>query len=345
MTVRLHRSKFRADFMVDGVRYREIFDTMIEAEVWELQARTAVKMGKPLPEAVRQIAPNSTLQTLGGVYKHTCKAHWESIKSGYDQRRNGLRFVDFVGHNMPTAAAFTPEQLVGYLEELRRLLCSNGTINRHMSAISKMARVALKARLIDGMPDILWQKEGPGRLRTYTKDEVAGIIKLGRQWGYDREADLFQFLIDTGCRLGEAGKARWEDFGKDEAGNFASVTFHGDITKTDHTRTIPLFPASREALKRRRLASAGDRGPFQGVNSNTVKKQWYRIREALRLGDEATLHTFRHTRATWFAQGGFDVWRIQKWMGHRALATTRKYTHLVTNDLDIMVVEKQFTKQ
>jgi integrase len=146
--------------------------------------------------------------------------------------------------------------------------CSNGTINRHLSAVSKMARVAWKGRQIDQMPELPWQKEGAGRLRTYTKEEVGGIINLARRWGYEREADLFQFLIDTGGRLGEVAKARWKDFGKD----FASVTFHGDTTKTDQTRTIPLFPTSREALARRWMASAGERGPFTGMNSARTRK-------------------------------------------------------------------------
>jgi integrase len=322
--------------MVDGVRYREVFDTLVEAEVWELEARTALKLGKPLPEPIKPAAPDSAFQTLGGVYKHTCKTHWETIASGYDQRRNGRRFVDFVGHNMPPSAAFTSIKADEYLAELRRLRCSNGTINRHLSAVSKMARVALRAKVIEEMPDLPWQKEGKGRLRTYTKDEVAGIIKIANQWGYEREADLFQFLIDTGARLGESAKVRWQDFGKD----FESVTFYADITKTDQTRTIPLFPASRAALRRRWTVSAGDRGPFTGMDSARTRKPWYRIREFLKLGDEATLHTFRHTRATWFAQEGRDFWRIQKWMGHASLATTRKYTHLVANDLDSMLVEK-----
>jgi len=332
MAVTLHRSRFRTEFMVSGVRYRETFASLVEAQAWELKARADLLLGKPVPKPTLPLREVASLDTMAGLYEHTSKVHWTAIRSGVDQRRNAKRFLDFVGPKISPVGAYTTEQLGAYVAELRHSRCSNGTINRHLSALSKMARIAWKARLLSEMPEIPWQKEGVGRTRTYTKDEVAAIIKLANQFGYEREADLFQFLIDTGCRLGEAGKVRWEDFGKD----FASVTFHGDITKTGTDRTIPLFPSAQLALKRRRLASAGDRGPFTGVNSNTVKKQWYRVRSKLELGDDATLHTFRHTRATWFAADGFDFWRIQKWMGHLSLSTTRRYTHLVSNDLDVM---------
>lgn len=334
MAIREKGGKYLADFMVDGVRYREVFPSKVEAEAWELQSRAALKLGQPIQK--REFNPTAAaggLDTLGGLFNHVVKLHWTNAKSAADQKRNGQRFVDFVGSKVPTRSAFTPEKLADFLAELKASGCSNGTINRYFSNVSKMARVALKADRLDKMPDIPWQKEGPGRTIAFTREEVAAIIRLAGHWGYTREADMFQFLIDTGCRLGEAEKVRWSDFSE----GFRSVTFARDITKTASDRTVPLFPTSVAALERCRLATGELARPFQDVSGARLRKAWYRIKEHLKLADETTIHTLRHTRCTWFALEGWDFWRIQKWMGHSSLSTTRRYTNLVSNDLDVMV--------
>lgn len=49
MTVRT-RFRFMADFMTAGTRHRELFDTAEAAEAWELAARSALKLGQPVPK-------------------------------------------------------------------------------------------------------------------------------------------------------------------------------------------------------------------------------------------------------------------------------------------------------
>ena len=334
MTVRAKGNKFMADFMVAGTRYREVFDSRVEAEAWEHQTRGNLKLGKPVER--KKAAPaisGGGLDTTGGLLKHVYDVHWAALSSGADQQRNAKRFVDFVGANVPPSSAFTVEELGRFVNHLRRVRCSNATINRHLSTVSKMARVATRARRLPHMPEIPWQKESGGRTRTFTPEEVEAVVNTARTWGYEAEAGIFRFLIDTGCRLGELQKVRWKDFSED----LTRVTFFGDITKNDSDRTIPLFPSSTAVLKQRRLTTGHMSGPFRDVTGPRLRKVWYRIRDRLRLGDDAKIHTFRHTRATWFAAQGQDFFRIQKWMGHRSLSTTRLYTHLVTNDLDTMV--------
>lgn len=334
MAVRQRGTKFLADFMVAGIRYREMFTSPTEAQAWEFQTRADLALGKPVEK--REFNPTAAaggLDALRGLFNHVVRVHWSAAKSAADQKRNAQRFVDFVGGKVPPKSAFSAEKLGDFLAELKASGCSNGTINRYFSNVSKMARVALKADRLDKMPDIPWQKEGPGRTIAFTKGEVAAIIRLAELWGYQREADMFQFLIDTGCRLGEAEKVRWSDFSE----GFRSVTFARDITKTASDRTVPLFPTSVAALERCRLATGELGRPFQDVKGARLRKAWYRIKEHLKFPEETTIHTLRHTRCTWFALEGWDFWRIQKWMGHSSLSTTRRYTNLVSNDLDVMV--------
>ncbi|MFG1362116.1 tyrosine-type recombinase/integrase [Xanthobacter versatilis] len=340
MTARQQHKKYLGDFTAGGVRHRRMFNSKEEAEAWELQSRANLALGKSVQR--RQHAPakhiasvaQDGLNTVQGLLEHVSRVYWAGTKSATTQVRNAQRFANFVGRKVAPEDAFGPEILGSYVSLLRASGCVGGTINRHLAAVSKMARVAAKARKIGTMPDIPWQREGPGRTLVFTRDEVDAILLQARQWGFVREADMFQFLVDTGCRLGEAEKVRWDDFTE----GFRSVTFARDITKTASDRTIPLFPTSIEALKRRQRGAEHLPGPFHDVGRSRLRRVWLRIKAELKLDKGATIHTLRHTRCTWFAREGWDFWRIQKWMGHSALVTTRRYTNLVSNDLDAMVL-------
>jgi site-specific recombinase XerD len=40
-----------------------------------------------------------------------------------------------------------------------------------------------------------------------------------------------------------------------------------------------------------------------------------------------TPHTLRHTRGTWLAQEGLDLWKIAGWLGQDFATTQKIYTH------------------
>ena len=59
-----------------------------------------------------------------------------------------------------------------------------------------------------------------------------------------------------------------------------------------------------------------------GLNANGTKRR-----------DRITLHSLRHTFASWLAIAGVSLRRIQELLGHKSIVTTERYSHLGANGL------------
>jgi integrase len=46
-----------------------------------------------------------------------------------------------------------------------------------------------------------------------------------------------------------------------------------------------------------------------------------------------TLHTLRHTFASWYLMNGGDIFKLQKMLGHASIQMTLRYSHLAKQDL------------
>lgn len=331
MAVRQKASKWYADFVLQGKRYREFgFDTPGEAEAWELEARAALLRGKPLPfgpKDTRAPPASADVRTIEGLVNHVVKVRWASMKSRVSEETARL-YVRWTGPLTHTVDALSANSIHDYVAHLRDTGRSGSTINRHLAAISRLMHTAISLNLIARKVELPRQREGEGRIRWFTEEEEAALLLTLRQWGAHRELDLFIFLADTGARLGEARKLEWVDIASQER----SVTFWE--TKAGNHRTVPLTERARAALRGRRLAEVGKSGPFQSINASTLRSLWDRLRTHHPFLQNAVVHTFRHTCASRLVQNGVDIMRVRMWMGHKAIATTLRYAHLAPRHLD-----------
>jgi integrase len=219
--------------------------------------------------------------------------------------------------------ALTPEKVDAYVKwRETEKKNSSATINRHLSAISVLQRHAKRLKLISETFELGWQREGQGRLRYYEDHEVEAILALLDSWSLPRYRDLVIFLVDTGARLGEAEKLQWRDI------RGRSITF--EDTKNGLTRTVTGTPRVMDVFSR----MAGGDGPFAWLDRQHLRTTWDRVRTHLNLGDDAVVHTFRHTCASRLVQRGVDLYRVQRWMGHKNIATTMRYAHLAPKHLE-----------
>ena len=68
------------------------------------------------------------------------------------------------------------------------------------------------------------------------------------------------------------------------------------------------------------LPSHCPRAAFRGAFRTALKQS--------RLNKRASVHTLRHSWATYLLEAGVNLRLIQEWLGHHSPATTSVYTHL-----------------
>lgn len=223
---------------------------------------------------------------------------------------------------------FNQEMLDSIIGALRARGNSNATINRKISALSKLLRKAYKMGDIHSLPEFRRQKERAGRIRFLEREEEDALFAAIR----NRSEDAYRlavFLVDTACRLGEGLGLIWNDI-QGTRGSFW-------ITKSGRSRTVPLTVRAQKAVEipRGRL-----KGPFAMLQQIRFRAIWNEAKTEVGLGadEQVVPHILRHTCASRLVQGGIDMRRIQMWLGHQTLQMTMRYAHLATNDLDACVV-------
>ncbi|WP_407976262.1 tyrosine-type recombinase/integrase [Brucella pseudogrignonensis] len=247
-----------------------------------------------------------------GSHKYNVKSFLGEI----DEILKGVRF-----------SGFDQEVLDSVIGSLRERGNSNATINRKMAALSKLLRKAHKMGDIYNLPEFVRQKERAGRIRFLEYEEEKRLFAAVKARCEDSYR-LSIFLVDTGCRLGEAIGLTWNDIQEHR------VTFW--LTKSNRSRTVPLTKRARKSTD---IAHERLKGPFSMLNQVRFRQIWNDAKIEVGLGtdDQVVPHILRHTCASRLVRGGIDIRRVQMWLGHQTLQMTMRYAHLATHDLDSCV--------
>jgi integrase len=318
MTVIARGSGWQASIVHDGRRYRRQFKSEIEAKVWERNQQARIVLGHR-PEAV----VGGTSMTLGKLLDAVDSAVWRNLRSYETLLGNAKDVVGFLGADRPIDTVDS-EAVEAVCSEMRHRGLSNGTINRKVSALSRMLGYAKRMGWLRDVPHMQRQPEFEGRVRWLTRDEEQRVVDELLFRGRGDLASLVRFLAETGLRVGEALRLRWRDC-SDEA-----VTVWE--TKNGSSRTVPLTSLAREALFAMPL---GGERPYGNVKQSPFNHQWDLVRGALGFADDSQFvpHCLRHTCASRLVQAGVEIAVVQKWLGHKTIQMTLRYAHLSPRNL------------
>lgn len=184
------------------------------------------------------------------------------------------------------------------------------TINRSLAALKKALSIAWEL----GMTEV---NHGASvkSLPPNNKREVfltpAQVLKLAEHCAEPVQAAIWIALY-TGARRGEILAMQPEDVDKN------ILTIHARNTKTLRSRVIPIVKPLRPWLKHLPL-------PYK--NFEGLKTGFQRGRAAAGM-EHVNFHDLRHSCASMLVASGADLYTVSKILGHAAITTTQRYSHL-----------------
>ncbi len=345
MPITVRGKKFQATVHAKGKRYRRQFPTIKDAQLWELQQLTAIATGETPQVSTTSTQSSSTAslpQTLREGFDYTYKTSWIDIASGKEMRRNGDMILKCLGKDIPLVDV-DKLCLDGIVSCLREQGNKNGTINRKLTALSKVLKTAEELGVIPKKPKIPFLKEETHRIRWYTDEELEEMISFSLSHVSVAFGRYLRFMADTGLRQGEAAALRWEDH------RWADAIYIRN-SKNGLPRAIPLTGAALEALMWRRAAkSCDDRdstnfdkaslGPWSMLTPSILRQYWAAVRKHMGWEDDpqAVLHTLRHTFCSRLVQKGAPLKMVQELAGHKRIEMTLRYAHLAPHNLSTCI--------
>lgn len=308
---------------IDGRRYRL---STGESDETRARLRALEIMREHLVEgATTETARATNDTTLGMALHDTYERLWRGQRSSKEKLYLIRALARDIGH-WPIGSV-TWKRLSDYCDTLADRGDAPATRNRKMSAISTAMRECRKRGLVVNIPDFPHFKEDNIKERYLQDHEEAALLA---HWDAhlapaDTEGHFMRalvlFLLDTGCRCGEAlGVTRERDRG-------TAVWLPTGTTKSGKGRVIPLTTRARQALDVM-LAS-----PHHGATTDWAGRRFRTLMEHTGI-EGVTLHTLRHTCATRLLQRGAQLALVSEWLGHTTLEMTRRYAHWATGNLE-----------
>lgn len=314
-----------AEFTHKGTRHRSpTIPDKTQADIWLLKARAAVKEGNlPPPSSTGTSSPASRL--LSHALAEAYLQRWQDGKRGEETYHLGEIVVEALSD--PPLASVDKDTVADLVAQLRSTGQANGTINRKLSTLSVMLKVAEDKGWVDRSPKVPRLREAKGRVSVFSKAQEKAILMYFQ--AYDKDAyDIAVCLFDCGARKSNVLGIRWDTNVVD-----GKLRFYPDETKCENQIVIPMTPRVKAIMDAR--AGHGD-GPFLHVTSTQFRYRWDKMRESLgKTSDpEFIPHTCRHTFITRLLEGGVGELTVQRLAGHQDLATTQRYTHFSSPHLE-----------
>lgn len=260
---------------------------------------------------VKRKTPKTTLaDLLEVVYYH----YWSQYKDGFKSYVNAKSLVELLGPSK-NPQKVTTSQLDGIVKHLKKVGNKPATINRKLSALSKLFSFGQERGYLIFKPTIPFQNEGSSsnRVDWFTIDQQEATVDYFNSINEPEVASLINFLCDTGLRVGEALALTPE--------NIQDGCVYIEDSKNGTSRLVPLTDrASQVSL------------PFT-TSQRRLNYLWSKMRKATGLDKKYVIHTCRHTFCSRLVQKGVPLETIKNLAGHKTLAMTTRYAHLSTSNL------------
>lgn len=257
-----------------------------------------------------------------------------------------VRLTNITRHDVQAWATELTTLNIG-TEKKERFL-SPASIKRILGVFVSSLSGAIDAGHLDSNPATRVKTAPAGRNKMVylAREEFAALL---RAVDHPDDRALLSFLVGTGARWGEAAGLHMHNLNlKTGSVNISDVFSAGEIKpypKSRRTRHVPLFDWIVAELddsprpvgcgvKHRTgeceswLVFPGRRGLVRDDRNFSRQILAPALVKAGLEGKGVTLHTLRHTYASWLVQAGIPLERVAQLLGHASISTTQIYAHL-----------------
>jgi len=257
-----------------------------------------------------------TLAELGAQYMDYAKAN----------KRSWLRDQQILTHlndafgtmPIPDITALPIERY-----KLARLQAvSPATVNRELAGLKRLFNVAEQWGLFrarNPVKGVRFLDENNLKVRTLSEEEEARL--LSRCSPYLQ--DLVAFAINTGLRLGEILKLKWEEV------DLENGILNLPVRKNRRMLELPLNDKALSVVRGWHGIRKSDLVFYNPETGGQWKDLWLGLKKACRKAGlaDVTWHTFRHTFASRLNANGADLVTVKELLGHADIKTTMRYAH------------------
>jgi integrase len=162
------------------------------------------------------------------------------------------------------------------------------------------------------------------RNRFLDKIEIGRLVEALARDENQIAAKAILLLLLTGARRNEVTHARWEHIDLQASTLFVPLSKSGkpryvflNAAAADVLRSVPRLPGNPYVFP----------SPVTGRPSASVHFPWQRIRTKAGLAD-VRLHDLRHSFASALVNDGWDLYTVQRLLGHANAKATQRYAHL-----------------
>lgn len=309
---------------------------------WASQGFTAALAAEIRAKLIYK-AKTAAYDNIGPKAMLTFKEAWEKYQSGWlaAQGKNVERGESIIRNYLTSFLntpldKITPYQLENLMGELRQQGLSNQTIRIAIGLIRSVMRKMTNWGFYSGalpFDKISLPKLNNERDRFLSPEEATQLLdELSKK---NNDIWLMALIsLHCGLRFGEIARLRWEDIHWDENTIFIPISKNGYSRHAVMTETI------RVALDSRKQefglifpdTKGGIRQQAPKIFYKTVNNIGLNGTPEARITDRrqrVCFHTLRHTYASWLAKSGQAQLTIADRLGHRSLAMTKRYTHLM----------------
>ncbi len=357
MTVEARGGGWRARVRRRGHDLQATFDTKEDAVAWEAGTVAAIVAGRPLGTSspAGEEVPPAPL-----ALREACREWGRLAEAGVVRSRSGKRYREGTLHTtryrlrlhvLPylgrlPVASITPGVIRGWLEDLESDTTAS-TARMGLDSLRPIMRRLAELEVIptnpcNGIRPPVVEDEDLRPVRFLEPEEGARLRAAAYADKHDRIGAFVDLGLATGARRGELLALTWGPGGLDLTagtvtitGSFSLRTGKVGPTKSGKPRTVPLGPEVIARMREYRM-SIGRPEDGERVFPFDPRAMFRRVATAAKLNDpQPTIHSMRHTAATWWLSAGLTVHAVADLLGHRDPTLVIKlYGHVLKREQD-----------